>query len=76
MSYSSIHNVLKDKPFGPKTMEETVEVLNHASIPSILWGNSLLDIYGVPTCDIAERDDSHLYVVRSTNLQLIKLFIH
>jgi hypothetical protein len=24
-------------------------------------------------CELLERDDSHLYVVRSTNLQLIKL---
>lgn len=50
-SSSKVHHVLKDRPFEPDTLMEIVHILNGANIPSILWGNSLLDIYGVPTID-------------------------
>ncbi|TGO43689.1 hypothetical protein BCON_1072g00020 [Botryotinia convoluta] len=51
-SSTKVNNVLKDKPFEPNTMMEIVDLLNSADIPSILWGNSMLDIYGVPTIDL------------------------
>jgi hypothetical protein len=30
-------------------MMEIAKLFNRANIPSILWGNSLLDIYCIPT---------------------------
>ena len=38
--------------FGPELMMEITNILNQAKIPSILWGTSLLDIYGLPTGDV------------------------
>lgn len=51
-STTKIQYTLKDKPFEPNTMMKIVNLLNSAEIPSILWGNSMLDIYGVPTIDL------------------------
>ncbi|KAK2873478.1 hypothetical protein FQN49_002334 [Arthroderma sp. PD_2] len=46
------HNTLHGCEFSTKTMIEIVSMLNNVGIPSILWWNSLIDIYGVPTVDI------------------------
>jgi hypothetical protein len=52
ISTSGVYKPLQDAPFGPETMMEIAKLLNGANIPNILWGNSLFDIYGVPTGDI------------------------
>lgn len=52
MSELGVHKPLQNAPFGPEIMMAIAKLLNKANIPNILWGNSLLDIYGVPTGDI------------------------
>ncbi|KAI9845427.1 MAG: hypothetical protein M1837_004905 [Sclerophora amabilis] len=38
--------------FGPRIMMNIASLLNQAHISNVLWGNSMIDIYGVPTIDI------------------------
>ena len=43
---------LRDQPFGPDLLINIASLFDRAGIAHVLWGNSLLDIYGVPTGDI------------------------
>jgi hypothetical protein len=40
---------LKKMPFGRKMVAAASDLLNKNMVENVLWGNSLLDIYGVPT---------------------------
>ncbi|EEP76236.1 predicted protein [Uncinocarpus reesii 1704] len=56
-------NALKDARFCTPTMIKVASLLNSVDIPNILWWNSVIDIYGIPTGDIEMSfvvDRSHL----------------
>ena len=43
---------LSGQPFGTRIMMKIVSLLTQRNIASLLWGNSRVDVYGVPTIAI------------------------
>jgi hypothetical protein len=49
LNYSTTTTAIVDYPFNRELTAKLADLLNKGNVENVLWGNSLLDIYGIPT---------------------------